>query len=78
MVDIHSHVLYGVDDGARTLEDSVAMVRMAAEAGTTDLVATPHANLSYAFEPERIRERLAEIAAAAGAWCASIRAAISI
>jgi protein-tyrosine phosphatase len=67
LVDIHSHVLYGVDDGARTLEDSVAMVQMAAEAGTTDLVATPHANLHYAFEPERIRERLAEIAAAAGA-----------
>ena len=59
-------MLYGVDDGARTLEDSIAMVRMAAENGTTDLVATPHANLNYRFEPELIRERLAEIAAGAG------------
>jgi tyrosine-protein phosphatase YwqE len=31
LVDIHSHVLYGLDDGARTLEDSLGMLRMAAE-----------------------------------------------
>ena len=66
MIDIHSHVIYGVDDGAATLADSVAMVRMAAENGTTDLVATPHANLHYRYDPELVRERLAEIAAAAG------------
>jgi protein-tyrosine phosphatase len=66
LIDIHSHVLYGVDDGARTLEDSVAMVRMAAQAGTTDLVATPHANSTFRYEPGLISERLAEIAAAAG------------
>ncbi len=59
-------MLYGVDDGARTLEDSVAMVRMAAETGTTDLVATPHANPTYHYDPECIRQRLAEIAAATG------------
>jgi len=59
MVDIHSHVLFGLDDGAETIEESIAMVRMAAEHGTTDLVATPHANLDYRFEPEKIAERLA-------------------
>jgi protein-tyrosine phosphatase len=64
LVDIHSHVLYGVDDGARTLEDSVAMVRLAAEHGTTDLVATPHANPKYRFDPQIVKERLAEISAA--------------
>jgi protein-tyrosine phosphatase len=64
LIDIHSHVLYGVDDGARTLEDSVAMVRLAAEHGTTDLVATPHASPNYRFEPGIVKERLAEIAAA--------------
>jgi len=57
-------VLYGLDDGAHTLEESVDMVRMAAASGTTDLVATPHANLVYRFEPELIRERLAEVHAA--------------
>jgi protein-tyrosine phosphatase len=64
LIDIHSHVLFGMDDGARTLEDSLAMVRMAGEHGTTDLVATPHANIEYRFEPEQIAERLAQVQAA--------------
>ena len=42
------------------------MVRMAAEHGTTALVATPHANLDYTFEPELIAERLAQVSDAAG------------
>jgi len=66
LVDIHSHVLYGMDDGARTLEESVALLKIAAEAGTTDLVATPHASPQYKFEPALIRERLTEIEAASG------------
>lgn len=42
MVDIHSHILPGVDDGSQNLETSLAMLRMAEESGTTDIVATPH------------------------------------
>lgn len=42
------------------------MVRMAAEHGTTDLVATPHANPNFKFDPQLIAERLAEVAAASG------------
>jgi protein-tyrosine phosphatase len=67
LVDIHSHVLYGLDDGPRTLNESLAMIRMAAEHGATDLVATPHANLEYPFDPERVAERLEELSSAAGA-----------
>jgi protein-tyrosine phosphatase len=63
LIDLHSHVLYGLDDGARTLEDSLAMVRMAAAHGTTDLVATPHADLTYKYDPERIARALAEVEA---------------
>ncbi len=66
MIDIHSHILAGLDDGAATLEDSVAMVRMAAEAGTTDIVATPHSNLQYRFDPEVVERKIAELADAAG------------
>ena len=42
MIDLHCHILPGVDDGARTLEESLAMARIAAGDGITDLVATPH------------------------------------
>ena len=42
MIDIHSHILPGVDDGARTLTDSVDIVREMAEMGITDVIATPH------------------------------------
>jgi protein-tyrosine phosphatase len=66
LIDLHSHVLYGLDDGARSLEDSLAMVRMAAEHGTTDLVATPHANPTYKFDPALIAGRKAELEAECG------------
>jgi protein-tyrosine phosphatase len=66
LVDIHSHVLFGVDDGARKIEDSLAMVRMAEEHGTTDLVCTPHCSPTYAFLPDVNAERIAQIEAAAG------------
>lgn len=42
MVDIHCHILPGVDDGAEDLNESLEMARMAARCGVTDLAATPH------------------------------------
>jgi protein-tyrosine phosphatase len=64
MVDIHSHILWGLDDGADTRETSIAMLQMAAEAGTTDIVATPHANFEYRFDEILIGERIAELSEA--------------
>jgi protein-tyrosine phosphatase len=61
MIDIHSHILYGVDDGARTIEDSIDMLRMAADHDTTDIVATPHANSSFPFDPPLIASRCVEL-----------------
>lgn len=66
MVDLHSHVLWGLDDGAATREESVAMVTMAAAAGTTDLVATPHASPHYEFQPAVTQQRAQEVYAASG------------
>jgi protein-tyrosine phosphatase len=66
MIDIHTHVLPGLDDGASSLEESVRMLAVAAAAGTTDLVATPHANLKYRFDPELARRKLSELQDAAG------------
>jgi protein-tyrosine phosphatase len=65
-VDIHSHVLYGLDDGAKTFEESVAMLEMAAAGGTTDIVATPHSDLTYQFQPDLIALRVSELNAALG------------
>jgi protein-tyrosine phosphatase len=59
MVDIHSHVLWGMDDGAPTPEISLEMLRIAAESGTTDIVATPHSNSEFVYQPELIAERMA-------------------
>jgi protein-tyrosine phosphatase len=42
MIDIHSHILPGVDDGARTLDESLDMLRMAVDGGVTVQVLTPH------------------------------------
>lgn len=66
MVDIHSHILWGMDDGSRSREMSLAMLEMAAAAGTTDIVATPHANADYEFQPELIAERIEDLRQAAG------------
>jgi protein-tyrosine phosphatase len=42
MIDLHTHVLPGIDDGARSLDEAVEMCRLAALDGAVALVATPH------------------------------------
>ena len=42
MIDIHCHILPGVDDGSSSLKSSVQMLRQAAESGITDIILTPH------------------------------------
>ena len=42
IIDIHAHILPGVDDGARDMEESVRMLQEAAEQGITGVIATPH------------------------------------
>jgi protein-tyrosine phosphatase len=66
MIDIHSHILPGLDDGSESLEESVEMLRQAAAAGTTDIVASPHANQDYAFDPLLVERRIGELQAAVG------------
>jgi protein-tyrosine phosphatase len=59
MVDLHQHLLPGLDDGSPDLDISLAMARMAVEEGITHVVATPHASSRYDFDPALIAERLA-------------------
>ena len=42
MIDIHSHILFGVDDGAGNAEDSLIMAETAAENGVEQMIMTPH------------------------------------
>lgn len=65
--DIHHHIVYGMDDGARTLEDSKDMLRAAAEDGVCRIVATPHASPGRrAFDMTAYLRRISEL----NAYCA--------
>ncbi len=61
MIDIHHHLLWGLDDGAPDLDTSLAMAKMAAADGISHVVCSPHANGKYAYEPEKIAEKIAEL-----------------
>ncbi len=47
MIDLHCHILPGVDDGAASLPDALTMARMAAVSGVRTIVTTPHCNLPW-------------------------------
>ena len=59
MIDLHAHILPGVDDGAYDVREALSMARMAVESGVTAMVATPHCNVPedrYALWSPAIRE----------------------
>lgn len=45
MIDIHAHILPGIDDGAEDMYDTLEMARMAADSGVDKIIATPHCNI---------------------------------
>lgn len=62
MIDLHSHILPGIDDGAQTLADSLAMAEKAINQGITHLMCTPHHNNGkYANPAKDIIHRVAEL-----------------
>ncbi|CAH0194872.1 Tyrosine-protein phosphatase YwqE [Peribacillus sp. Bi96] len=57
MIDIHSHILPEVDDGAGNIQDSIEMARKAVEQGITDIIATPHyIKGKYENDKEKVEE----------------------
>ena len=44
MIDIHCHILPGIDDGAKTSGDTLTMLKSAIDEGITTITATPHHN----------------------------------
>ena len=58
-IDIHNHILPGLDDGAANEEETLRMLRVAAEDGITDLIATPHFHYRRGHAvPEKVRKTL--------------------
>ena len=65
VVDIHCHILPGLDDGAQSMEETVAMLHVAAAEGITDVIATPHFKHGGShFDPEKVMQRIETVQSA--------------
>lgn len=67
MIDLHTHILYGVDDGPATLEGSLALARAFVEAGVDTVAATPHVREDFPTAVDTMQARVAELRAALAA-----------
>jgi protein-tyrosine phosphatase len=61
MIDLHSHILRGIDDGARSLEDSVEIARAAVADGITLIAGTPHVRDDWPTDAGVMEYRVAEL-----------------
>lgn len=72
MIDIHTHVLPGIDDGARDWDESLSLLRMAESEGIKTVLATPHYSVRRPLSADRVLPLLAELkerSSAAGIRC---------
>ena len=63
MIDIHNHLLYGVDDGAQSIEESIDILKDLYDCGFTDVILTPHYIKDTKYSSNRINNyyRLKEL-----------------
>lgn len=62
MIDIHSHILYGVDDGSESLDYTLNMLKIAKMEGITSIIATPHYIHGYnCYDTEQLKKRYEEV-----------------
>lgn len=65
-IDIHNHILWGIDDGAKNKDESLEMLKLAFEDGVKEIIATPHFHHQKGkADPEKIRKLTAELQEAA-------------
>lgn len=55
MIDMHSHIIYGLDDGAKTLEETISMLNMAYNDGIRSIIVTPHYNYKYKHNIDKLK-----------------------
>ncbi|MEG0669130.1 MAG: CpsB/CapC family capsule biosynthesis tyrosine phosphatase [Clostridium sp.] len=66
MIDLHSHIIWNVDDGSKSEEMTIQMLKKAEESGTSKIVATPHFFSGYfTVSREEIKEKVEEVKALA-------------
>ena len=59
MIDMHSHILFGVDDGPKALQQTLEMMEQAAREGITEIIATSHSyHPQYNVSPEKVFEQI--------------------
>lgn len=63
MIDLHSHILRGIDDGARTMEESIEIARAALADGITVIAGTPHVRDDWPTDASVMEYRVAELRA---------------
>jgi protein-tyrosine phosphatase len=56
MIDLHCHILPGLDDGPEDMDESLQMAESAIADGITHIVATPHSSTEYSFDYAKVRE----------------------
>ena len=61
MIDIHSHILPGIDDGSKSWAMTLEMCQLAIRDGITHVVVTPHADDTYEYSRDRVRDLVAEL-----------------
>jgi protein-tyrosine phosphatase len=61
MIDLHSHILAGIDDGARTLDESYEMARVAVAEGVTAIAATPHVRADFPTSADEMERAVAKL-----------------
>jgi protein-tyrosine phosphatase len=61
LIDIHCHLLPGIDDGSKHWEATLQMCRMAAQDGVSHIVATPHANYEFDYDRGHCLELIQEL-----------------